>query len=333
MGILIAGMAGTCQTKDSIYLYNGQLLIGKVQSATLGSISIDDMDLKMLSIKLYKIKRMRIDQPFKIELLDNSLYFGSIEPDAKDGWIVIRTDIGKQLAMPVVNIHVLTSLTNSFWKRLNGNLAAGVSYTKSSAVGQVNLSASVGYSTKLFEYNLQASEIGSIDSSRYSRDNENVQFLAAYRLTPTWFLPGVIQYQRNLELSIARRYLQTLGAGNKLFVKDTWQLYAISGLSFSEERSTSGVSSSLQLEVPVMLLFTFYKFHNPDIQIKSSQTTYISLSEKGRVRYDGNTSFSWQIIRYFYFSIDPYMSYDSKPPSESSSKFDYGIVVNLSYKF
>jgi hypothetical protein len=245
----------------------------------------------------------------------------------------VLTDSGAGTPIPITSIHSLGLLDKSFWKRLDGSMGAGFSYTKSSGIGQVNFSLSAGFSTRLLEYELQASEIGSIDSSRYSRDNEDLQFFAAYHLSPSWFAAGVVQYQRNLELSIARRYLETIGAGNKLFVKNTWQLYAVSGLSFTQERSTADASSGLLLEVPLMFLFNFYKFHHPDIQIKSTQTVYFNLSEKGRIRYGGNTSFSWQIIRYFYFSIDPYTNFDSKPPSGKGKNFDYGIVVNLSYKF
>ena len=123
------------------------------------------------------------------------------------------------------------------------------------------------------------------------------------------------------------------GAGNKLFVRDTWQLLVISGLSFAQELSTEGVSSGDLLEIPVMFRFNFYKFHHPNIQITTSQTAYFSLTEKGRVRYDGSTDFSWELIRYFYLKIDPYTSFDSKPPSGGTHTFDFGIAMSISYKF
>jgi hypothetical protein len=124
-----------------------------------------------------------------------------------------------------------------------------------------------------------------------------------------------------------------LGAGNKIFIKKNWQLLAISGMTFTQEKSTAGVKSGVLFEIPLMFRFNFYQFHHPDIQISSSQTVYFSLSEAGRIRYDGSTNFSWQLIRYFYLTIGPYTNYDSKPPLSNSSKFDFGIVVSMSYKF
>jgi hypothetical protein len=331
-GTVCLSPAGSCQQKDSIFFYNGQVLIGEVHAANLGSISIDDIDLKIQSIKLYKIKRLRINERFKIETLDKHLYYGFLQPSPKEGWIRILPEGDSALSVPIVTIHHLIPLEKQFFKRLDGTLSAGLSFTKSSNIGQVNLSATVGFATRLFEYQLQGSEIGSIDSGKFSRDNESLQLFTGFDLTSVWFLAGVIQYQRNLELSISRRYLELLGAGNKLVIKDTWQLLAVSGLTFTQEKSTANVNT-VQFEIPLMFRFNFYKFHHPNIQISSSQTAFISLSEQGRVRYDGNTSFSWELIRYFYLTINPYTNFDSKPPSVGSNKFDYGIVVSLSYKF
>ena len=319
--------------KDSIYLYNGQILIGAVQSASLGAISIDDIDLKIQSVKLYKIRRLRIYQLYKIGTLDKQMRYGLLDVSAKDGWISIRPDNSAPIEVPIIDINVLIPLNKQFFKRLDGNLSVGFSYAKSGGIGQINLSTTAGFSTRLFDYQLQASEIGSIDSSRFSRDNENLQLFVDYELNHAWYLAGVLQYQRNLELSIARRWIEMLGAGNKLVVRDAWQLLVLSGLSFSQEKSTANVSSGLLLEIPLMFRFNFYKFHHPNIQIASSQTAYFSLSEQGRVRYDGTTNFSWEIIRYFYFTISPYSSFDSKPPSESTTKFDFGIAMSISYKF
>ena len=322
-----------CQEKDSIILYNGQILIGEVKQANLGIISIDDIDLKIVNVKLLKIKTLIINERFKIETIDKKFYYGSMRTTNKEGWVDILNVDGKIIPVHVTHIFQLISLEAGFFNRLTGNVSAGLSFTKSSAIGQVNFSANVQYSTKLIDYNLSLSSLGSIDSSKYSRDNENAQLLTTYDLSGSWFLAAAIQYQRNLELSIARRYLGLAGAGNKLFSKKTWRLLALTGITVSQEKSIEGASSAALFEVPFSLIFNFYQFQHPDIQISSTQTVYLSVSQKGRVRYDGNTSFSWQLIRYFYLNINPYINFDNQPPSGSASNFDFGIVVGLSYKF
>ncbi len=322
-----------CQDKDSIILYNGQVLIGAVQGANLGVISIDDIDLKMQNIKLFKIKTLVIFERFKIEMVDKRILYGSLKSTGKDGRVDILTDGGERIPIHITQIFLLISLDNNFFIRLNGNVAAGLSFTKSSGIGQINFSANVQYATKHIDYQLMTSSIGSIDSGRYSRDNENIQLLGSYELGSTWILASSLQYQRNLELSISHRFLALIGPGNKLVIKKNWSLLAITGITFSTETSIEGVSSVLLYEIPIMFQFNFYQFQHPDITISSTQSVYFSLSQSGRIRYDGSTNFSWQLIRYFYLNINPYTNFDSKPPAGSGSTFDFGLVVGLSYKF
>jgi len=272
--ICISNMRVSGQDRDSIILYNGQILIGDVQRASLGSISIDDIDLKIVSIKLFKIRRLVIRERFKIETIERKIYYGTLNTKGREGWVNIHTSEGTDIELHITHIYQLISMENNFFKRLQGNVSAGLSFTKSSNIGQLNFSGNVIYSTKKIGYQLSASTIGSIDSTGYSRDNENLQLLTTYELTTTWFLAAAAQYQRNLELAIAHRYLVMGGAGNKLFIKKTWRLLCITGISLSEEKSTEGVSSNLLFEIPVSLIFNFYKFQNPDIQINSTQTVY-----------------------------------------------------------
>ncbi len=325
-------MKGFSQGKDTIILYNGQILIGVVQDASLGSLTIDDMDMKMQSIKLFRIRRLVIRERFKIELIDKRILYGSMRTSDKEGWVDIQTIDGIKIPLHIINIYMLISLEKNFFRRLNGNVSSGFSFTKSGG-GQINFSTNIQFSTKLIDYQLSASSISSIDSSSFSRDNENAQLFASYDLTKNWFLTSMAQYQRNLELSVARRFLGLLGGGNKLFIRESWRLLAITGITFSQERSTEDASSTLLLEIPIVFQFNFYHFSHPDIQISSNQAVYFSLSQPGRTRYDASTSFSWQLIRYFYLNVNPYTNYDSKPPAGSQSTFDFGIVVGLSYKF
>jgi hypothetical protein len=321
------------QAKDTIVLVKGQTLIGEVQDADLGNITIDDIDLKMQNVKLYKIKKLVISAKLKIQTVDKKYYFGSLKTSEKEGWADIHTSSGETIPIPITNIYELISLEGSFFKRLIGNISAGFSFNKSSDIGQLNFGANVLYSAKNLDYQLMINTIGTIDSGKFSSDNINVQFFSDYALNETWFLGASVQYQRNLELSIARRYLGLAGIGNQLFIKKNWRLRALTGITFSQEKSIEDVTSGLLYEIPLMFQFNFYQFRHPDIQISSTQAAYFSLSQVGRVRYDGNTSFSWQIIRYFYLTLSPYTSFDSKPPAGNNSTFDYGVVFGISYKF
>jgi len=320
------------QERDTIQLYNGQVLIGEIRSGQLGEITIDDRDLRNVELKAYKIKRLNTVQRFKIEMNSKEIYYGTMKSSTKEGWVRIIADNGDTIPSEITAINTLTPVDNKFLKQLKGNLSAGFSYAKSSDVGQINLSTSVLYETRLFQYQLSASEFASIDSSKLSRDQENATFFVAYYFRPAWFLASAASYQRNLELSITARYQGLLGAGNKVFVKRYWHLLVLSGMTFNRETSTSGNVSGLLLELPVSFLFNLFKYRKPNLQISSTQTVYFSLSQKGRIRYSNDTNFSWELVKDFWLTLNPYANFDNQPP-EGNSNFDFGVAFSLSFKF
>jgi len=324
---------GYSQKTDSIFLYNGQVLIGTIKYAQLGVITIDDIDLKLVSVKMYKIKRVNAQGTiFKIETSNKKIIYSSLNSSVKNGYIHLN-NVNDSTEIKLTDITYLLKMEKGFFKSLSGKVGAGFSFSKSSSLGQLTLNSTVNYAQKRFEYQLTASELASIDSSEFSRDNENIQLFSNYSLGEVWFLSGLLNYQRNLELSLSRRFQEMLGGGGKLIVRNDMQLLLVSGITMNQERSTEGLERGLLFEIPLMLRFNFYRFHHPDIQISSIQTAYYGLTEKGRVRFDSNTSFSLTIIRDLSVGLSFYTNYDNKPSSSSNSNFDFGSSFTFSYKF
>jgi hypothetical protein len=121
--ILLAFLAINClwvkafgQEKDSIFLYNGQVLIGEIQGSNLGTISIDDVDLKMQNVKLYKIKVLKTFQRFKIETVDKKIYYGSLKTFSKNGLVDIITDGGNHISIIMTDIFTMISMQGDFFK-------------------------------------------------------------------------------------------------------------------------------------------------------------------------------------------------------------------------
>jgi hypothetical protein len=320
------------QSGDTVYLKTGQILIGQLKSLELGRISFDDNVLDVLSIKTTKIKTISTRYFFRIETIEKDFYYGKLKASGKTGNVII-TLLDTAFEMQLADISSLSLYRKAFFKRLDGNVSAGYTYTKSSEIGQINLNANINYVAKKNHAELTASTIGTFDSSVYSRDREQLQLSDNYYFTSTWFAAAAASYQRNLELSLARRFQQMAGIGNKFLLTNSCQAYVISGLTLNQEKSTDGTNSDLLVELPIAFRFDFFKFSKPNLQFTTTQTFYISLSQEGRYRYDGNNTLAWEIIKDFSLSLNIYTSYDSKPPVATSPTTDYGIVFGLSYKF
>lgn len=326
------GETARAQQRDSIFLYKGQVLLGDIKGGKLGYVTIDDADLGILNVKMYKIKSFKTSNRFRIETSGKEFFYGVIQRSSRDGWAKIRLDDSSVVEVEIMELNQILSLEKRFLTRLDGNFSAGFSYTKSNSRGQLSYSSTVRYSSERFVNQLSLSGIGTLDSSSYSRDREDGEFFTTYNLGATWFLAAGLSYQRNLELSIARRFSEMIGGGNKLVVSKNFQLRALSGLSFNQEKSTAGESSGLLLEVPLVFLFNYFKYQNPNLQISSTQNIYYSITQKNRFRFDGYVNFSWELFWHFYLTLSPYASYDSKPP-EGNSNVDYGSAINITFKF
>jgi len=320
------------QTRDTMVFYNGQVLVGDIRGGAFGEITINDVDFKILQVKQYKIKWLTTNNMFRLETNEKEEFIGRMEKSGKDGWVNIILDNGDTLFRKITDISQIIAIEKRFLEALDGSVSAGFSYAKSSDIGQTNLSATVHYATSKYDYLLSIAMNGSIDSSKYSRDREDVGLFVAKSLGPAWFAAVSLNYQRNLELAIARRYQELIGGGNKIFVRQNWMLLVTSGIAFNQEKSTAGVASGTLLEIPVGIRFNFFKYRQPNIQINSTQTVFFSLSQRGRKRFNSNTSFSWELIKNFRININPYLTYDNQPP-EGNSNYDYGVSIGLTLTF
>lgn len=329
MSIPVCGQDKT----DSIFMFNGNILRGDIKGAQIGELTLDADGLTIMQIKQYRIKSMHSKFRFKVQTSDKQTHTGRLRISRKPGWVDVIRDEGDTLSLLITDLHSIVALQKQFFRRLDGNLSAGFSFAKSSTIGQLTFSGAARYSSEEFMYGMTGSLIASLDSGSFSRDREDFNLYFYYNFkTTSWFLSSGLNYQRNLELSIARRYQELIGGGNKFVSGEHVQLYAMSGISFNQEKSTTGETKNLLLEIPFIFRFDFFKYHNPNMQISSSNSIFFSLTEEGRFRFDGRMTFSWEVAKRFYWTINPYANSDNQSPGGTSS-FDFGVAVGLSWKF
>jgi len=321
--------------RDTLFFTNGEVLVGELKQMVEGRVSFDSDGMSLLTIKAYKLKGMRTTiSILRIQTTDRQWLYGKLEPANSQDSIYFN-DGTQRKKMAWNQISSITPLRKHFFDQLDGKVSVGFSFSRSSSIGQVNLNANIAYVTKWLQTELAVSELGSIDSSGFSRDQETVQLASFHYIgNTTWVMAGLVGYQRNEELSLDHRYQAALAGGNKIISETYFDLLILSGISTNEEQSVEGVSSkSLLFEIPLIVRLDYFKFQHPDLQVSMSNAAYISLSQAGRYRYDGSIDFSWELVKDFYYTINLTSDYDSKPADVGSAKVDYGIVMGISYKF
>jgi hypothetical protein len=137
-----------------------------------------------------------------------------------------------------------------------------------------------------------------------------------------------------VELSLAHRYQGLFGGGNKFITGQAVEAFALSGVAVGSERSIGGAEpKGLQTEIPLIVKLDYFKYTHPNLQVTFTNAAYKSLSTSGRYRYDGDISVSWELFYHFYYTLNVFGNYDSKPLDAGSGKADYGLVMGITYRF
>jgi len=318
--------------RDTLFFRNGSVVIGKIKSVKLGVVTFDPDDANDITVQLRRLRSIAATSAvFRIETTNNEVYFGKLVPHTDSGYVRLADQPG--IVFHIETISVLYRSNNAFLNRFSGSFGLGYSYTKSSDFGRLNYDAKLFYRTKKDEISLSVSGIYDITDSGFSRNREDAHFKYNYYFTPTWFATGILGYQRNLELSLLRRYQEGLGIGNKFVTSRHFYAWARGGLVLNQERSTEEVNSSTLAEAFTQVELNFFRFYKPKINFVTAQTFYYNLSQKDRFRNDGETSITWEVWRNFNLTLTANNNYDSKPPVEGNPKFDFSVVFGVSYTF
>ncbi len=331
---LFAGNARAIHVRDdTVFLLHNEMLTGSVKEMKLGKVTIDTKNVGLIDIKISKIESISTSSDtFRIETADQILYYGVLKSAPEKGFVYIVTPSHTR-HIAINHISTMLPILKAFKNRFQGNLSSGFSYTQSSRIGQLNLNTNIDYITKQVTISLTGSGNASIDTSVFSIDRADFGLAGYYNLKyySKWYIFGQFNYQRNLELSIARRYQQTLGGGQKFILGYNTQILGMLGVSLNQELSSNN-EESLLVEIPLGFMLNFFKFSHSNTQISSENVFYTSLSQKGRIRYEMNTNISWELNRDFSLSLTFYYSYDRKPPDPNAGKNDFGTTIGLSYK-
>ena len=327
---LITSFTGLAQVKDTLILKNGQVLIGKLKSISLGKVSFDPDDIDIITIKVNRIQTIKaISHLYRLEMVNRRTIYTSLQSD-DSGKVKISVEPG---VIPIEQISKLSPLrgkTGALWQ---GNISAGYSYSRSSGLGQFNSDYTLSYTSRRYGVLANGSVVTTQTDSTFELSNADQSFLGSYLLTPLWEGMVLANYQRNLELGLSRRYQEGLAIGLAFISSVNIRAKALSGVVFNQEKNTEGVETPTQVEVPLIVLFNFYHFRRPDMTLTAKQSLFAGITQAGRFRHDGEINLSVKIITDFSVSLRLYDHYDNRPPGETGAKIDFGVVFGLSYKF
>ena len=332
VSLLCWSQFSVAQSKDTLYFYNHTKIVGKLLSVHLGRFEFDADGVGIINVKNSKIESIHATyRSFRIETIEGEELQGYLMRSEKSGMVLIHAIVeSKEIAVDdIVNLVYYGKTVKS---RMAGNISSGYTYTKSSEIGRLNLDGMIKYNTARTQTKLKGDMIFTSDSVKAYTERANMTLSHEHTFAPLWGVIGLLKYQRNLELGLERRWQQALGVGREFLINKQQQAGALAGLAVNQERNEEGAEANTT-EAMFQVNYNLFSFVKPNITLSFVESGFVSLTDKNRIRLDGDINLDYEIIADFYVSLQFYHNYDSRSPATDAPNVDYGFVAGLRYKF
>lgn len=327
--VLLMPAPGYAEYTDTVVLKNGNEIFGNVKSMAEGRLLFDTDAMGTVTIKMEKVAQILSSTPMEIETVDGEQYFGKLEKPLLSQQVIISWDDTTK-SVPIDDMAHIIPIGESFWKRLQGSMSAGFSYTKSSDVAQFSFNGNVLYQAR---HNQLGLTYTNIVTSQDSGTSQHLYGRLGYRYQPgkRWFGLGFLSFQRNQELGVDGRGVFGVGGGRTIFQSSRGVLSINGGIDLNLEND--GTTRNSSVEAFTAIEYALYKYAGMQSNVVISAIAFPSLTESGRLRWQIDTSWRQQLYGNIFWDWTFYASGDNDPPEAANSTSDYGVITSLGWTF
>lgn len=331
LGLLLAAAPAFGAKTDVVVLRNGDHVTGEVQQLERGRLQLKTDDLGTVEIEWDKVASVAAAAPFDVDDLSGGRYMGALVPGPVAGQMLIvwgdRTD-----TVELWTLFRIRRLNKSFWKRLDGSLDVGASYTSASSLFNLDLVGNLGVLRPGYEVAADASSTVTSQPDVEDTRRNTLSLSYARRFPKRWvaLVKGLVE--QNRELGFDLRSSGAAGGGRYLVQSPRDKLLAALGLSVNRERPLEGEATT-NVEATASLAYDRFSYDFPKVDVSLAAAGYASLNNGSRYRLDVQGQLKRELVKDFYATLRGYESYDSRPATEGAPRNDYGITFALGWAF
>ncbi|HEX8815867.1 MAG TPA: DUF481 domain-containing protein [Terriglobales bacterium] len=324
---------------DVLVMKNGDRMTCEIKGLSAGVlyVSFDYID-GTTSVDWSKVTRVESTQLFVVKTEDGLVYTGELRTPEQGAARPVKIQVvqpaGQKTTLDRSQVVKLIATSDKFWQRFNGEVSAGVMYSKANQATQYTLGSQTAYirerwnAEAAFDSNLSASN-GVSAATRNSLD------LSALRLLPwnNWFYSGIGDFLQSSEQGI--RLQSSLGGGLGRYLKNTnrTKVWLLGGAAWQNTKYQQSAGPVSEQNVGAALIGAeaqFFRFSKTSFE--ANGVVFPALSDPGRVRFNANLSYYVKIISDLKWNISFYGNWDNRPPPGLSGS-DYGTSSGLSWTF
>lgn len=317
--------------RDRIHLKNGDVITGNMKELDRGKLRFKTRTMDQVYINWVDIEYIETDKYLRIEQADGTFNYGFIKRDNLSAVLVIE-DRGQEVEVPILAVSSIQPIRvqDTFWRRIEGDVKAGIDYKTSSDILLINLATNFRFREEKYELNLGASwnETARADEDGSSRADLSGGYTRF--LKNRWFWRGSASLERNEELGLKLRQLVSATAGRYLVQKPTLRLELNAGIAGNLEERQDGTTNSVEGVIRSSL--EVFKYKLPITRLTANVSVFPGITETGRMRVNTDVSLRNEIVRDLFWELQFFSNYDNRPP-EGSKKEDYGVVTSIGASF
>jgi len=318
---------------------NGDRITCEIKSLESGVlyVSLDYVD-GTIAVQWSKVARLESDRSFIVKTENGSVFTGKVMAAAAAGDQPVKIEVADATATKVeieaAKVVSMDTTSRRFWNRLNGDISAGLIYSKGNQSTQYDFSASVEYPSDRWsaqgDFHSTLSASSGSSASKHNQVNLNFK-----RLLPkkNYFVTGVASFLQSSEQGIALQ--TTFGGGIGHYFKNTnhTRIALVGGMAW-QRTNYDGTSSTLATQnitaAAIATEIRAFRFKRTSFNLNASLLP--SVSDPGRVYFQFNQSLYIKLYRNLSWNISLYGNWDNRPPGGLSGS-DFGTSTGLGWTF
>ncbi len=317
---------------DVVVIDNGDRLTGEVKSLERGRLRFKTDATDTVSIEWDNVAYLSSDQNIQVETDQGVRYLGRLARAAEERRILVQSPDGA-IDIDADAVVLMTPIEESGISRLDGDITAGLNFTKASQIQQVHFGLDMDYRTETRIIGIRADATQSDSADNESSQRQSLSLNYRRLLPDRWLLGGGLLLDRNDELGIDLRTSLAAGGGRFLRQTNSANLLVEGGLQVSRENTAGGGSTEDTVEAYGTVAWDWFRYDSPELDLSTHLKVIPNLTETGRVRAEFDISLKWEMIDDLFWELSFYDNYDSDPVVSGAEKNDYGITTSLGYDF
>ncbi len=332
--LTVAVLVGLCpaawaQKVDVVTLRNGDRITCEISNLTRSMLNASTDPLGKVAIHWGQIVSIQSPRVFMVQMTTGERYYGTLLASPPTQLVVGFP--GGSVALSLAEVVELVPIGQSFWRRIDGSLDLGFSFTQANLETHGTLNGSATYRTQTRQIAAKASSQVSTreDADREYRADLGVSY--SRYLSNRFYVIAWAGGQQNDELTLELRALAGGGIGRELVHTDRriWSVFG--GAAYTRELyRDQPLDQSTEAAIGGSL--DFYAPANDDYNITNQLVTYINVAGRKRVRAELQSAWRQEFLADFYWSLNFFESFDSDPPPEEKRN-DFGVSFSVGWKF